>query len=689
MSRLLPLAPGSRAPPPPPSRKSNNSSGIRKSTRACDRCREMRKRCDGAKPCASCVAIAAQCQYSGTDGRSREALKSQIEALQQRNAYLERLVEELRPNRVEGAVQQAAPFIDQTIQGEQQRLTQGIGAAKQAGLQVGNSAITSSSSSYTLNSPSLTRTLPETPFSETELKHMFCAATATHPLLGSVETQYERMPGNHFANLPEERITRQALDAFFQCAATLFYVTTAEKSTYLLEKVYHSDNASVQDICELCALAAIGSYYKVEQIPDEARGMYFYLASTNLNEAVEADAIQGMRIFICLCMSSIMDKSSSARMLIISALNLARGKMQTDLQKEFSNDRKEEYRRTLQTLVFLEGWLSYSLGYRNCLKKSEIDLVHFTIPLNETSENASALTTRLIQSQMTKLTIVASGIQDEISSYGPDYWAHADVLSSRLDAWYQSLPPDLHLSALAIPGNNPKQRRMNILQERALYLMHMLYIDMRLQLYCQLLKSSYVIAAEQEEGFLERLFQQIPPQIADAHREFAMQLTRIVSLLFEENAIMTRCWLVICAVFDASVVLLLAACQCYNSSQLTGNVTDMFTHVEKCLTVLAFCSRHDIAANRLRDILEPVFHELSRMSSDPNSLSGSGLGSVSGRSLPAGQGSTSQASATVVDGGEEVRYQHLLDVALPVGSRLVRMTRCLLNLKSPGANVWV
>ncbi|KAL4911183.1 hypothetical protein BDW74DRAFT_142520 [Aspergillus multicolor] len=539
------------------------------------------------------------------------------------------------------------------------------------------------------------------PSGEMELEHMFYAATATaatatmtQPLPGSREPRAGYTycgEGRGPDRLPEKRITQQALDAFFQCAATLFYVMTAEKATQLLERVYHDDNASAQDLCELCALAAIGSSYKVDEIPGEARAVYFYLASTGLNEAIEADAIQGMRIFICLCMSSIMDKSSSARLLIVSALNLARGKMEADLQKGGANERdteEDEYRRTLQTLVFLEGWLSYSLGYRNCLKKSEIDLVHYTIPLttSPTTASSSALTTRLIQSHMTKLTLLASGSQDEIAAHGATYWSHADTLSSRLNTWHHNLPPDLHLDALT---RDDGKRSVTILQERALYLMHILYIDMRLQLHCQLIKASYVShrGPEADENFIERLFAQVPSQTLDAHMTFAVQLAGIVSLLFRETATMTRCWLVIRSVFDACIVLLFSACRRYASSpsEQIDSMGDIFTHVDTCLTVLTFCSRRDIVAHRLFEALDSVFRDLSRLTdTEMNNPPGQG-----GSNLNASGGGTQGSLST----SREMCIQYIVDDAcaeqVPRRKALVGVMVRLLDLMSPGGNFWV
>ncbi len=168
---------------------------------------------------------------------------------------------------------------------------------------------------------------------------------------------------------------------------------------------------------------------------------------------------------------------------------------------------------------------------------------------------------------MTRLAVLASGIQDEIAHYQhDDCWIHADKLSAKLDLWHAALPPDLHLAAL-----NKQEKTLTLVQERSLCLVHILYIDARLQLYCRLFKASHHAAREKEQQMqnqdmkveqaqeheheheheqeqaspsLEGLLQKAPRHISDVNTDFAVQLARIASLLYNEHAIFTRCWLV-------------------------------------------------------------------------------------------------------------------------------------------------
>jgi hypothetical protein len=147
---------------------------------------------------------------------------------------------------------------------------------------------------------------------------------------------------------------------------------------------------------------------------------------------------------------------------------------------------------------------------------------------------------------MTKLILLASELQQEITSYGPNYWSHADMLFARLDAWHTSLPPDLKLTALLINPHEHNRNPVTEYQMHALYLMHLLYIDIRLQLYRQLLTASctYITCAEEYEALSDSMFEKVPRHVANTTVGFAVQLTRIASLMYAESAISARCWLV-------------------------------------------------------------------------------------------------------------------------------------------------
>lgn len=224
--------------------------------------------CDGAKPCTSCRASNAPCQYSGSDGRKKQDWKDRIEALEQRNHDLEQQIEELKHGRAENIQWKELEPVTESDSG------------------LGGSMTTAGSA-----------------VEENE--------TAQHSVPGSMGTE-----DSHYGDIPNERTTRVALNGFFKYAAMLFSVTTEERADQLMQKVYHTDDASMGDISELSAIAMFGSHYNINDASDTARASYCFLASSGLNKSIQSDPVQGMRIFICLCLSSITDKSSNARLLI-------------------------------------------------------------------------------------------------------------------------------------------------------------------------------------------------------------------------------------------------------------------------------------------------------------------------------------------------------------------------------------
>ena len=142
------------------------------------------------------------------------------------------------------------------------------------------------------------------------------SATAAYPILFTPEASlsaYQRSTSN---GLPDEQIAIYAVDGFFRCAGTLFFIKTQQETQHLLHQVYHDDNVPVGDMSELCAIAAVGGHYDAERVSQEARAVFFYRASTILNGLAPLELAQGVRVFISLCMNCIMDKNTTARMLI-------------------------------------------------------------------------------------------------------------------------------------------------------------------------------------------------------------------------------------------------------------------------------------------------------------------------------------------------------------------------------------
>lgn len=115
-------------------------------------------------------------------------------------------------------------------------------------------------------------------------------------------------------NLPPEDVTRHAVMAFFACGSTLFYIMPQEDSKGLVDAVYERGPGVTKSmVCQLCAMAAVGSYYCTDEIPAAAVEQFFQQASSLLQNVALEDDLGSMRVCACLSVYLILLKGTSAR----------------------------------------------------------------------------------------------------------------------------------------------------------------------------------------------------------------------------------------------------------------------------------------------------------------------------------------------------------------------------------------
>ncbi|KAL4902100.1 hypothetical protein BDW74DRAFT_181263 [Aspergillus multicolor] len=624
-----------------------------KTSRSCDRCRQKRIKCDGLTPaCSNCLRQeGTRCDYSGLDRRKKDHWATRVEALEKRNEHLEKLVRELSCNQPT-----EAPHPLPQLSGDS-------GPAQDDAL----------------SGPADTERISETD----DLIQIFYNATAAHPtMLPSTHEIPDATGSSRLVDLPPKSLARIALDAFFNCASTLFYIMTPREAEDLLERVYSEQGIQSDDLCELCALAAIGSHYEINKIPDEARATFFYIATTALEKLAQTSKLQGMRVFICLCIASIMDKTTNARMLIMSALNIARRILKAHLlQTSRDAQHRIEYARTLQTIIFFESWLSYSLGYRSDVHGSEINLTRILDTADQPGLDKDCPITRNIQLHMAKLSLIASNVYQQMSAPGQLLWDSIGTLLEHINHWHRTLPPEMHLSVL----NRMEEEKITKLHERALYLMHGLFMDTCLLVYCRVIKSQWRAARSQDgQACLELLFKGMPEQIHTEYTQYAIQLSRTVSLLHAREYLMTRCWVAIQAAFDAGLMLLLSICQNHYTSRQVEPIPQLLEKANACIAVLEFCGARDIAAHRLFSLSRPLYDGLVALSLGPGGAGGEG-----GQSQSQDQGSQPQPDQQST---HKMRIGYLMETDVVHTTDLdLQGSACrLLDLLVPRTNqIWV
>lgn len=148
----------------------------------------------------------------------------------------------------------------------------------------------------------------------------------------------------------------------------------------------------------------------------------------------------------------------------------------------------------------------------------------------------------MIQAQMSKIALTSAQIYAALQRTDQLAWPDTTKFTEMLDSWYHELPTSLHLAALVSPDN-----QLSLAQTRSLMLVHVIYLGTRLHLHQHLLKliESRSQHSARVSGQLEpSVTFQVPQVVRHEYTGFAQQQARIISLLYQNKAVFTRCWLV-------------------------------------------------------------------------------------------------------------------------------------------------
>jgi hypothetical protein len=245
--------------------------------------------CDGTNPfCSECIRSGSRCLYENVDKRKTETWRIAVNDLEQKNHQLGSLVQSLKcdsfPEAVERLRQLRGDLHQQPDRHEE--------------ITVGTPGFSDTSSSS---------------FGLATSINPYLAASVDRPSASRSVSDNDALVDLGYANLPCEDMTRHAVNSFKTCGATLFHVMSQETLDVLIQKVYHHDpGVTPSDVCQLCALAAVGSQYCTNEIPASAKEAYYQHAFVLLDQ-LEDDDLAHMRVFTCLAVYLVMLKSTSAR----------------------------------------------------------------------------------------------------------------------------------------------------------------------------------------------------------------------------------------------------------------------------------------------------------------------------------------------------------------------------------------
>jgi hypothetical protein len=166
--------------------------------------------------------------------------------------------------------------------------------------------------------------------------------------------------------MPPDDLARAAISALLDGFGPLVYIFSKEQVEELLRVAY--DTSSRPDsilLTELCIMSAVGGLFEPGSI---SAAIVRQLAATALAllEAVilaNETYLRIMRILCCFTIYALLQKHLSARYCAAAALAIARWRYP---QLGIDGDgiaTRESWRKVYRTVVFLECWMSYTLGH--------------------------------------------------------------------------------------------------------------------------------------------------------------------------------------------------------------------------------------------------------------------------------------------------------------------------------------
>lgn len=181
-------------------------------------------------------------------------------------------------------------------------------------------------------------------------------------------------------HLPSEQLVKRAMYAFIQGTGSLLFIWTYEQADELLERIYRPKvNVDAMTLAECFSLAAMGAHYDMECFPDRIRMVLYASSTLHFHEQIaHQDHLRTMRLLLSMSFYALLEKHMSARYLIgklgmkqgwrvSSNLFVAAG-LQIARWKGPSHESSvtaygENWRKVYRSLIFMDCWLSYTLGY--------------------------------------------------------------------------------------------------------------------------------------------------------------------------------------------------------------------------------------------------------------------------------------------------------------------------------------
>lgn len=407
--------------------------------------------------------------------------------------------------------------------------------------------------------------------------------------------------GESLVELPKQHVAFIAISNFYSCAGMLFHSFPREMGFSIWRDVYSngSHNSPVK-LAQMFSIIAIGCQYSRDQASLELGKTSYQIAKSFLEDALEDDRLQATRIISCLILFNIMNKNTVALSYVELGLGIfARHGFNRLVQPLRVEQRVwKEMKKVWRTFVFLESWLTSTLGYvpellmDHCANNVLQDMHMHDDPVEPFSET--------VQAEMAKISILAARVVRALySDDSPDTTA-LDTVSKHLRTWYNGIPRPMRDEGLAV---------MDLRSEHTvpIYFIRLIHLGAVMLLYRRVMSDAVLDAEVPNVRPTGEAYQQTA-MYANEGMDAARSSARMLDILLDAQLIFRRCWLVIYHSFTSAVIIMhgvarnLAIEPAANPSTRTD--LELAHH---CLRLLAFSAELDAVAEQFFLTLAPYY----------------------------------------------------------------------------------
>ncbi|KAJ8107324.1 hypothetical protein OPT61_g8944 [Boeremia exigua] len=417
-------------------------------------------------------------------------------------------------------------------------------------------------------------------------------------LRGEILTQAVRpYDENH---LPPEELVKRSMYAFIRGTGSLVFMWNYEQADEILDRIYRpKGKIESMYLAECFTIAAMGAHYDMDCFPDRIRRVLYASGTLHFHEQnARSDYLRTMRLVLAMSFYALLEKHMSARYLIAAGLQIARWKCPL-LHRWPAGPMDDNWRKIYRSLIFMDSWLSYTLGYT--AEATPQDVAIACTPGRLTSDTID----ELIHTQTSKIGLIAAEIAKTLAAPELATRENVDMLTQKLETWRLEVPLILQLPTLTSEGPSD----LSLYQRRAILMVHIMYLGAVILIYRQLL------VATAEGQLTDGAASSLSFSGTDARRfrnECAIAgqtIARILRLISFDGTLTRRCWLIIYWAFTAAIVLLHSVSTKLLDGQSEGVEIDL-TFARECMDMLEPCRNVEPIAAKYLDTLWPLYDSL-------------------------------------------------------------------------------